>query len=345
MKNNSTSRRRATQLIAGATLLLITSSVRADETSGLFVRIDNDLFTGTDRDYTSGVQVGSTSATVESFDDARLAPSLRWANDKLRWLQPKGFDENNVTWTIGQRMYTPEDWSRSEPDPLDRPYAGLLFASLTYNGRDAHSMRSTSLDVGLVGPSALAEQTQRVVHKAVGADKFLGWDHQLSNEPVFRVLHERFRRWDIKPTRRFGDFTTHFGGSVGNLTTFANAGAELRFGRSLPDNFGTATTLSYGQNTPPARWGGSPSRLSIHGFMAVDARAVLHDITLDGNTWRDSASVDRKSLAAELAIGVAVDWRQWQATLGATYRTKEYETQDREASFGTLTFRRELAGR
>ncbi|HEY3515750.1 MAG TPA: lipid A deacylase LpxR family protein, partial [Gammaproteobacteria bacterium] len=258
MKNNSTSRRRAMQLIAGATLLLITSSVRADETSG-FVRIDNDLFTGTDRDYTSGVQVGSTSATVESFDDARLAPRLRWANDKLRWLQPKGFDENNVTWTIGQRMYTPEDWSRSEPDPLDRPYAGLLFAGLTYSGRDAHSMRSTSLDVGIVGPSALAEQTQRVVHKAVGADKFLGWDHQLSDEPVFRVLHERFRRWDIKPTRRFGDFTTHFGGSIGNLTTFANAGAELRFGRSLPDNFGTATTLSYGQNTPPARWGGSPS--------------------------------------------------------------------------------------
>ena len=342
MNNKS---RRATQLIAAATLLLMTNSVHAEEKGGLFVRIDNDIFTGTDRDYTSGVQVGSTSATVESFDDERLAPSIRWANDRLRWLQPKGFDLNNVTWTIGQRMYTPEDWSRSEPDPLDRPYAGLLFASLTYNGRDAHSMRSTSLDVGIVGPSALAEQTQLAVHKAVGADKFLGWDHQLSDEPVFRILHERFHRWDIKPTRRFGDFTTHFGGSVGNLTTFANAGAELRFGRNLPDNFGTAATLSYGQNTPPARWGVASSRPSIHGFMAVDARAVLHDVTLDGNTWRDSASVDREPLAAELAIGVALDWRAWQATLGATYRTKEYETQNREASFGTLTFRRALAHR
>jgi len=104
MNNNS---RRATQLTAAATLLLMTSSVHAEENGGLFVRIDNDIFTGTDRDYTSGVQVGATSATVESFDDAGLAPSIRWANDKLRWLQPKGFDENNVTWTIGQRMYTP----------------------------------------------------------------------------------------------------------------------------------------------------------------------------------------------------------------------------------------------
>ena len=65
MKSNNTSRRRATRLIAGATLLLTTSFANADETSGLFVRVDNDLFTGTDRDYTSGVLVGSTSATVE----------------------------------------------------------------------------------------------------------------------------------------------------------------------------------------------------------------------------------------------------------------------------------------
>ena len=344
MKNKTTSRRRAAQLIVGAALTIATAA-QAAEPGNMFVRIDNDLFTGTDREYTSGVQVGATSATVESFDDEGFAPSLRWANDALRWLQPKGFDENNVTWTIGQRMYTPADSQLEEPDPRDRPYAGLLFAGLTYNGRDRHSMRSTSIDVGIVGPSALAEQTQTRVHRTFGADEFLGWDHQLNDEPVFRILHERFRRWDIKPTRRFGDFTTHYGGSIGNLTTFANAGAELRIGRSLPDNFGTATTLSYGQNTPPARWGGSSSRFSIHGFVAVDARAVLHDVTLDGNTWRDSASVEREPLAAELALGVALDWRAWQATLGATYRTREYETQEREASFGTLTFRRALAHR
>jgi hypothetical protein len=345
MKNNSTSRRRAAQLIVAAALLLMATAAHAAEPSNLFVRIDNDAITGSDREYTSGVQVGATSATVESFDDAAFAPSLRWANDRLRWLQPKGFDENNVTWTIGQRMYTPDDWSLEQPDPRDRPYAGLLYAGLTYSGRDRYSMRSTSIDVGIVGPSALAEQAQELVHGATGAHEFLGWDHQLNDEPVFRILHERFRRWDIKPARKFADVTTHYGGSIGNLTTFANAGAELRIGKNLPDNFGTATTLSYGQNTPPAQWGGPPIRPSIHGFAAFDARAVLHDVTLDGNTWRDSASVDREPFSAELAIGVAFDWRRWQATLGATFRTKEYETQDREASFGTLTFRRALARR
>ena len=344
MKNNSTAPRRAAQLAVGAALFMASVAYTA-QPSNLFIRIDNDLFTGTDREYTSGVQVGATSATVESFDDAGSASGLRWAHDKLRWLQPKGFDENNATWTIGQRMYTPEDWRLEQPDPRDRPYAGLLFAGLTYNGRDRDSMRSTSLDIGIVGPSALAEQTQELVHDAVGADRFLGWDHQLNDEPVFRILHERFRRWRIEPARQLADLTTHYGGSIGNLATFANAGAELRIGKNLPDNFGTAT-LSNGQNTPPAQWGGkSPSRPSIHGFVAVDARVVLQDITLDGNTWRESANVDRETFGAELALGVALDWRGWEATLGATYRTKEYATQKTGSRFGTLTFRHALASR
>ena len=53
----------------------------------------------------------------------------------------------------------------------------------------------------------------------------------------------------------------------------------------------------------------------------------------------------REPYVAELALGVALYWREWQATLGTVWRTKEYETQEREASFGSLTFRRALAQR
>ena len=341
---NKKSLGRAT-LLAGAlgAAVLGTELARAEESGGMFIRVDNDILAGTDRGYTSGFQVGFASATVARFDDPLLPASLRSIDRKLAWLQPRGFAENNVTFAFGQAMFTPSDWSRTEPDPLDRPYAGILLASITFNGRDSRSMRSTTLDIGIVGPAALAEQTQNFVHRLLGSNQFRGWDHQLSNEPAFRVLHQRFERWDLSSTRGVADLTVHYGGSIGNTLTFANAGAELRIGKNLPDNFGTAPTLPYGENMGPTHWTGSPRRPSIHGYLAVDARAVLHNITLDGNTWRDSASVDREPFVGELAVGVALYWRGWQTTLARNYRTKEYATETRDAKFGSLTFRRGIA--
>jgi hypothetical protein len=250
--------------------------------------------------------------------------------------------ENNVTLTLAQGMFTPEDWRLSEPDPLDRPYAGVLIAGVTYNGRNEDKMRTTTLNAGIVGPSAGAEQTQDFVHDLGGDSEFRGWDHQISEEPVFRVLHQRLRKWNLTNATRTADVIVHYGGSVGNLTTFANAGAEFRVGRDLPDNFGSATGLVTGENTAPSRRLYT-RRVPIHGFIALDARYVLRDITLDGNTWRDSASVERKDFVADVGIGLAVHWRGWKMTFARYFLSKEFESQRWDTEIGTIAFQRDLA--
>ena len=314
----------------------------AQNRNTMYLRLDNDAFAGTDRGYTNGIVLGFTSPTVESFQDPRLSPRLRWLNRRLGWLQPRGFEENNVTLTFGQGMFTPEDWRLSEPDPLDRPYAGVLAAGVTYNGRNENSMRTTTLTVGMVGPSAGAEQAQDFVHDLLGDNAFRGWDHQLRDEPVFRILHQRSRKWNLDAAQRT-DAIVHYGGSVGNLTTFANAGVELRFGRrTLPDNFGSAPALPVAEGTAPSRTPFYTRRSSIHGFVALDARYVLQDITLDGNTWRDSASVARKDFVADLGVGFAMHWRGWTMTFARYIRTKEYESQNSDTELGSITFRRDL---
>ena len=107
-------------------------------------------------------------------------------------------------------MFTPDDSELSTPDPLDRPYAGMLLFGIAYNGRDSYSMRSTQLDVGLVGPSSLAEQSQDLVHGWLGGDEFLGWDHQLRDEPVFRITHERMRKWNLQRAPGMVDAIVHY---------------------------------------------------------------------------------------------------------------------------------------
>jgi hypothetical protein len=306
----------------------------------MHLRLDNDMFaTGSDRGYTNGFQLGFTSPTVESFTDPALPRSERAVSRPLKWLQPRGYQENNVTVTLSQGMFTPDESELNPPDPLDRPYAGLLVAGIQYNGRDATTMRSTRLDVGLVGPSALAEQTQDIVHDALGADEFLGWDHQLDNEPIVRVLHQRLRKWDLRRTPRMMDAIVHYGGSIGNLNSFASVGGELRFGRVLPDDFGTAPAPQ-GGSIAPSRAHGLDRRPTFHAFVGLDARYVAHDITLDGNTWRDSPSVEREPLVADLALGFATYMGAWQITVARYFRTQEFETEQRDTTFGSITFRR-----
>ena len=55
MKNSKGSRRRWATKLALAVALLVGASAHAAERGSLFVRIDNDLFTSTDREYTNGI--------------------------------------------------------------------------------------------------------------------------------------------------------------------------------------------------------------------------------------------------------------------------------------------------
>jgi lipid A 3-O-deacylase len=311
----------------------------ANRTNAYF-RLDNDVFAGTDQGYSNGAEFGFVSPTVGDFQDERLSAATRWLNRRLAWLQPQGYAYNNVVLTLGQGIFTPSDAQREDPDPNDRPYAGVLVAGVTYNGRDRNSMRSTTLNVGVVGPSSYAEEMQDWVHGLVGGRRFAGWDHQLRDEPVFRLMQQRLhkRTW-IGPTA-MSDVIVHYGGSLGNLTTFVNAGAEVRFGGWFPDNFGSAPSLPVYENTAPSIGTVYSERVRIHGFAALDVRYVIRDITLDGNTFKDSASVDRKDIVADLGIGIAAHWGNWKIAFARYLRTREFRGQDASAKLGSITIRR-----
>jgi len=316
------------------------SSADAANRTNAYMRLDNDVFAGTDQGYSNGTEFGFVSSTVSDFQDERLSAATRWLNRRLAWLQPQGYAHNNVVLTLGQGIYTPSDSRLEDPDPNDRPYAGVLVAGVTYNGRDGDSMRSTTLNVGVVGPSAFAEETQSLVHDVLGGRRFAGWDHQLRDEPVFRLMQQRMHKRTWIGPAVMSDVILHYGGSIGNLTTFVNVGAEMRFGSWFPDNFGSAPSLPVAENTSPSIGPVYSERVHIHGFMALDVRYVIRDITLDGNTFKDSASVDRKDVVADLGIGIAAHWGNWKIAFARYLRTREFRGQDANAKLGSITIRR-----
>jgi hypothetical protein len=311
-------------------------------------RVDNDLFGGRHQDqgYTNGAQLTLVSPNLVDYTDDPCLPRLaRWVNSHLEALHPGKFEQQNMIFSVAQGIFTPTDPTRSDLIEDDRPYAGVLLVSFGFNARSGDRLQTTQLSLGVVGPWAQGKQVQDAVHSVLGDEKFKGWDNQLHNEPVFMLTHERMRRWpgdaSINADGWGWDAISHYGGSIGNLETKANLGGEVRFGWKLPDDFGSTPLRPAGENTAPTR-GGKPSGWSWHLFATTDAAWVIRDITLDGNTFRNSHSVDKRHVVAQGGYGIAVMRGRWKFAMARYHSTREFDGQRQSPVFGSFTVSRSL---
>lgn len=297
---------------------------RADATYVTFTG-DNDFFAGYDHHYTNGLQLAVSA-------DRMPLPAF------LRALPPlSGGDRPRITLSLGQRIYTPTDKTRDTPDPLDRPYAGWLYAMADLRVRNGNAVDSIQASLGVIGPAAMGRQTQNTYHALIGADKSRGWDAQLKNEPALLVGYER--AWPSLLQAQFkgltADVSPKMGATVGTVYTYANAGAVLRVGRNLPDDF-SATDISLG----PPRDGYRPAGTGFgwYAWVGTDVRAVGWNTFLDGNLSDDGPSVDRKPFGYDLQAGLAAVWGRSRLGFTIVRRSKEFSTQSGPDTFGQLTW-------
>jgi hypothetical protein len=301
------------------------------------VYFENDLFTGTDRNYTNGVKISLISPDINNFVESGKLPE--WSLEYIYRLpfinDPDPALKRKVEFSLGQNMYTPADISRSDLISDDRPYAGWTYFAAAFHTRSNKQMDTIELQLGLVGPSSFAKETQNVVHDLRDLERANGWEHQLKNEPGLAAIYER--KWRLAPFFNRGTFAidaiTHLGCALGNVATYANTGFETRLGWDLPDDFGVSLIRPAGNTRFSAR-----QQRGGYLFAAVNSRAVLQDIFLDGNTFAHSHSVGKKPFVADLAGGVAFYFQQFKLTWTQVLRTKEFDGQPDNHSFGSLAF-------
>ena len=307
------------------------------------LRVDNDVLGGQDQGYSNGVQLTLVSPNLRDYTNDPCIPRLaRWVNRHLGALQPETFEQQNMIATFAQGIFTPTDFSRSDLIEDDRPYAAALLVGLGYNAREGDQLRTTQLQFGIVGPAALGKQAQDAVHQITGSEKFRGWDNQLENEPVFRIVHERMRRFSSSDgARGWGwDTIAHYGGSFGNLATYVNTGARVPLrpepARRLRQHAAASGRREHGADARTAE----PVRARRASVRDLDTRWVFHDITLDGNTFRDSHSVDKRHAVANVGYGVALMRHRWKFALARYHGTREFDGQRETPVFGSFTISR-----
>src|SRR4030043_1725261 len=176
-------------LVVLTCLTLLSTSFSAAQTDPVekhqtfFLYLENDIFAGTDRHYTNATRLTWLSPYLTEYDENTRLP--RWGLPLLRKLpliNRPGF-QRNVGLSLGQNIYTPENISRRGLIKNDRPYAGWTYLSLTFHVKNTVKLDVFEVTMGIVGPSSLAEETQRIVHGWLERKDPKGWAHQLTNEP------------------------------------------------------------------------------------------------------------------------------------------------------------------
>ena len=246
------------------------------------VDVDNDtlLLTGSDRFYTSGL---------------RLSRNYRLPSDD---------GSESMGWRMGQQLYTASSIRRlpAELAALDHPYAGWLYAGLTYR-REASdgSEIAYGLDIGCLGPCAGGEWSQESLHRAMHQPRPAAWSTQIGTEAGAVVMVGA-----RGPYRSLGsqmDLRPGVAARLGNIFTDVSAEATLRAGQLRGDLQGSG----------------------VYGFFRLAARAVAHDATLQGGwlTGTEARTVSPKRLTGEAELGMQWQSPQWALRISVIRRSNE----------------------
>lgn len=218
-------------------------------------------------------------------------------------------EENNFG--VGQKIITPDDKWETELIEEDRPYAGYLYA---FHSRKFPISRLRTWQVrtegGIVGPSARAGETQNAIHDLLDQAEFQGWDNQLRDEPALNVyLRHTWHHWHDDPI----GLDTFLEAAAGNVLVAGTAGTRLRWRFEHGNWWGLA-------------------------FAGLEGQAKARDIYLDGNTWKESHSVDKHPTVATTLTGFCLGYDK--AYFGYVFRvlSKEFVEQPAGHNFGSVRF-------
>lgn len=343
----------AAAVLLGLTVCGWTQSARAQQFAGgdrefLTLQVENDLFANfanTDRHYTNGLQAAWLSRPQTGLPGWLADFS---APPVYSLLFPTGnFDKKSqrVGIALGHAIFTPDDTSTTLPQPDDRPYAAWAHMTFSLQSVRASSITGEAwqdqwkLDLGVVGPAAQGEFVQNNWHDLIGAEEANGWGNQIRDEVGINLSFERAWRSSTFDTPRLAglqtDFIPYTIVSLGNVQTYAGLGGTLRLGFSLPDDFGP--TRIYPGVGGSEWFEPSAAGCNCYLFAGVEGRGIARDIFLDGNTFRDSPSIQKRHFVYDAKLGAVFVLWDTRVAFTHVFRSREFEGQAKPDQFGSIS--------
>ena len=351
----------ATVILTSAALPI---SVGAQPSKGEFAgnfTFENDLFFNTDRYYTDGVQIEVKRRWTDASEDPGKP-----LTSACKYLGCEGQSLYVSHYKFGQLMYTPQRLSVHEPQPDDRPWAGMLYYAqdASFLSNDGSVLTTISGEIGITGRYSYAEQTQKWIHRTFSGTAPRGWSNQIGGEIGLMATVERrsaVAELSYAPSSDGTQLraTSHWRVAVGNIMTFAGAGLTFVVGKNLPlvadrgPGLDTKDAPVRNQVINTLDSAAVPSRSCLFEWLecsasaSIEARLMARNVFLDGTLFRDGASVESRLLVVDASLTGRLDFPRtrssltgpWFAQFRATRRSPEFKSAKpvHSQSFGALT--------
>lgn len=288
----------------------------ADAPATISLQVENDSFIdGIDRHYTSGLYGSWTGAPQAADGIDAFAADVMLPGDGV-WRHG---------WFAGQTMFTPENIHARIPSNFDQPYAGFLFGGLRTWRDGGDTLDKLEITGGMVGPASLAEDVQKWWHAMglFGGVKPQGWRYQLRDEPGLILSEQRIWRVPLSGGPLEAELLPQVNAALGNIYTYAAAGAVLRLGSGLNADWGPPRIA-------PIQGGAdfqAPQSFGWYVYAGVEARAVARNIFLDGNSFQNSGRVGHEAVTGDFNAGAALLFPDMRVLGSYTLRAKEFPGQ------------------
>lgn len=301
---------------------LLLASAAFPQNKGLFdgqtIYWENDNFgigRKSDRFYTNGVKVmwllSNVPEPAKTFRETFCLTGLCGKN--------QNFESVNII--LGHNFYTPENIILAAPQPFDRPWAGWFYTGISESFVDEEEKLLNSFEVhlGILGPGAGAQATQKFIHNDLGFSKRdpQGWSNQIRNEPTINVMYRHARRYGNNTL----DVIPEGAVMVGGFQTFASVGATARIGWHMV-GFPVGVVVPAAIRLNPDKL---PHKYELHFFVAGEARWVPFNATLDGRSGPLAPGPERFVNDVRVGVSGRIGW--FRLTYTVIERSKEFDVQ------------------
>lgn len=274
-------------------------------TRSVSLQVDNDLYFGTDKYYSSGIILGYGKVLENGF-----------------LFRPNNQSTVQLQLELGHKIFTPGDIDATNNLFFDRPFAGWLYGEASLKKASEKSILKLGLEIGATGNASFGEDIQVWYHRVLGIEEKPSWFNQIPGE-LMANFKPGLVYSEIINDMTYLDLITE--SSLGTKDFFAEQWIGITTGsrNNLP------TSSAFGLM-------GTTSQREFYFFGRAGLRWVGHDSFLEGSWLNDNArfTVDAKTFIFKINAGVHYAKGRHVFDAGYFFNTKASE---REASHSYLS--------